>query len=109
MLTFISVFCIFINCKEKQAEQKPEIKPRYVSANGGANMRDKPDVSGEKIVTLPHGEKVGFLEETGSDAAISGKIAVFPAMSMGYRNVYFKKYILLLSLAQGHKNQLGSV
>jgi len=50
----------------------PKIESRYVTAKGGLRMREKPDTNASVLETIPEGEKVEFIEETGNDMTISG-------------------------------------
>ncbi len=45
---------------------------RYVTAKGGLRLRDKPDTAGAVLVTIPEGDRVDLIEETGNSMTITG-------------------------------------
>ncbi|MEM7182080.1 MAG: SH3 domain-containing protein [Spirochaetota bacterium] len=62
-------------CKEKDKETVPEgISDTFlwVTAKGGLHLRSRPSVSGKKLVLIPNGSRVDFLEQ-GKEQVISGK------------------------------------
>lgn len=67
---------LFIQCgkSDKSGELTKTVKTetRYISANGGLKLRDKPDTKGKVLGIIPDGAKVVLLEETGKAMTISG-------------------------------------
>ena len=75
-LIMISALMFFCMCGKKDAQSSKvgdgnsAANARFVSPADGLNLRDKPDTAGNKIVTIPSGESVSLIEETGSDVTI---------------------------------------
>lgn len=55
------VFCFFSALHAQQQDQK-----YWVVARGGLNLRAEPSLTGKKVVTIPEGEQVAYLESAGS-------------------------------------------
>lgn len=58
--------------EKKEATLSYEIY-RYVSAQAGLRMRDKPDLDGEKLGVIPYNTKVKMLQITGDKMFIAGE------------------------------------
>lgn len=78
IMMFVCFILALVQCGQKDKPagdgKKPETKMemRYVTAKGGLRMREKPDTGAAVVDTVPEGEAVEFLEETGNDVTISG-------------------------------------
>jgi hypothetical protein len=86
----IAIFML-MSCSKKEpgsdkntaAGKKFESADRYIATKGGLRMREKPDASAKQVGLVPEGEKVVFLEETGSDITISGATGKWSRVKWG--------------------------
>ena len=77
-----------MDSEDKESDKKiaGDENIRTVKSASGLRMRNRPDISGEKIDTIPDGEKVELIKETGESITISGKTGKWTMVKWGEKS-----------------------